>query len=56
MLAYAGPVTVPFVLSMGIGFGRAKRAQVCSRMLTYAHGFGVLTSASVARMLAYALT
>jgi len=34
-----GPVTVPFVLSLGIGFSKAKNAQ---------EGFGILTCASVA--------
>jgi len=34
-----GPVTVPFVLSIGIGFSKAKNAQ---------EGFGILTCASVA--------
>ena len=33
-----GPVTVPFVLSLGIGFSKAVSAQ---------EGFGILTCASV---------
>jgi hypothetical protein len=42
-----GPVTVPFVLSIGIGFSKAKNAQ---------EGFGILTCASVAPIITVLLT
>ena len=42
-----GPVTVPFVLSIGIGFSTAKNAQ---------EGFGILTCASVAPIITVLLT
>jgi hypothetical protein len=42
-----GPVTVPFVLSLGIGFSKAKNAQ---------EGFGILTCASVAPIITVLLT
>lgn len=42
-----GPVTVPFVLSLGIGFSKATGA---------AEGFGILTAASVAPIISVLLT
>ncbi|EKX46633.1 hypothetical protein GUITHDRAFT_86619 [Guillardia theta CCMP2712] len=42
-----GPVTVPFVLSIGIGFSKATSAQ---------EGFGILTCASVAPIITVLLT
>jgi len=42
-----GPVTVPFVLSVGIGFSKAKDAQ---------EGFGILTCASVAPIITVLFT
>jgi len=42
-----GPVTVPFVLSIGIGFSKAKDAQ---------EGFGILTCASVAPIITVLFT
>ena len=42
-----GPVTVPFVLSLGIGFSKAKNAE---------EGFGILTCASVAPIITVLLT
>lgn len=42
-----GPVTVPFVLSVGIGFSKAKKAQ---------EGFGILTCASVAPIITVLFT
>jgi hypothetical protein len=42
-----GPVTVPFVLSLGIGFSKAKNAQ---------EGFGILTCASVAPIITVLFT
>ena len=42
-----GPVTVPFVLSVGIGFSKAKNAE---------EGFGILTCASVAPIITVLFT
>ena len=42
-----GPVTVPFVLSLGIGFSKAVGAT---------EGFGILTAASVAPIISVLLT
>ena len=42
-----GPVTVPFVLSIGIGFSKAKNAR---------EGFGILTCASVAPIITVLFT
>jgi hypothetical protein len=42
-----GPVTVPFVLSVGIGFSKARNAQ---------EGFGILTCASVAPIITVLFT
>ena len=43
----AGPVTVPFVLALGLGYSKAADAT---------EGFGILTAASVAPIISVLLT